>query len=98
MAKAFTYSRLPEHQVAVYYDGSDKTGDKFYPTELNRASKNGEFCNDVNPRFVIALYQVYFIFQTVDLDHQSGISWNVSSLSHPSFFSFSLFRFQSFSV
>lgn len=24
MAKAFTYSRLPEHQVAVYYDGSDK--------------------------------------------------------------------------
>jgi len=26
MAKAFTYSRLPEHQVAVYYDGSDKAG------------------------------------------------------------------------
>ena len=26
MAKAFTYSRLPEHQVAVYYNGSDKTG------------------------------------------------------------------------
>lgn len=24
--KAFTYSRLPEHQVAVYYDGSDKAG------------------------------------------------------------------------
>ena len=28
MAKAFTYSRLPEHQVAVYYDGSDKAGDQ----------------------------------------------------------------------
>ena len=26
MAKAFTYSRVPEHQIAVYYDGSDKAG------------------------------------------------------------------------
>ena len=26
MAKAFTYSRLPEHQVAIYYDGGDRTG------------------------------------------------------------------------
>ena len=32
MAKAFTYSRLPEHQVAVYYDGSDKTGAIFQTT------------------------------------------------------------------
>lgn len=29
MAKAFTYSRLPEHQVAVYYEGSDKKGKRF---------------------------------------------------------------------
>lgn len=27
MAKAFTYSRLPEHQVAIYYDGGDRTGE-----------------------------------------------------------------------
>ena len=26
MAKVFTYSRLPEHQVAVYFDEHDKTG------------------------------------------------------------------------
>lgn len=27
MAKAFTYSRLPEHQVAIYYEGGDRTGE-----------------------------------------------------------------------
>lgn len=32
MAKAFTYSRLPEHQVSVYYDGNDKTD---RPSEWN---------------------------------------------------------------
>lgn len=34
MAKAFTYSRLPEHQVAVYYDGSDKAGAIFKRLQL----------------------------------------------------------------
>ena len=38
MAKAFTYSRLPEHQVAVYLDEHDKTGKRFL--EMGAASKN----------------------------------------------------------
>lgn len=33
MAKAFTYSRLPEHQVAIYYDGGERTGDGSRQTE-----------------------------------------------------------------
>ena len=46
MAKAFTYSRLPEHQVSVYYDGNDKTGRCIF--EDCRASMGS--CNRVSRR------------------------------------------------
>ena len=39
MAMAFTYSRLPEHQVAAYYDGSDKAGAIFILAQIVKPFK-----------------------------------------------------------
>ena len=64
MAKAFTYSRLPEHQVAVYYDGSDKAA-------YNFTGFSGSFINLLKPPNP-TYYQIFVLYI---LDKSS--EWNI---------------------
>ena len=82
MAKAFTYSRLPEHQVAIYYDGGDRTGEIISAVAVV-LEPNRSF------RFTVFFFNKFcFIFQAIDPDHQSGVSWSVSSRYLPLFYFF----------
>lgn len=78
MAKAFTYSRLPEHQVAVYYDGSDKA-DK--PSEWNIAVHFVSFASSILLLFTFPI-SVFFCLKVIK-DYEKAVIFRLGKLLPP---------------
>lgn len=86
MAKAFTYSRLPEHQVAVYFDEHDKKGKRvlemrapskqLYRTNRSKKSKKALKFKRLVIKLKIFLILAYFNISCFSLDGPSG--WNIA--------------------
>ncbi|KAL9962945.1 hypothetical protein ACROYT_G032103 [Oculina patagonica] len=78
MAKAFTYTRVPEHQVAVYYDGSDKAGK---PSEWNIVEFFVSFMSSV---LLLATFPISLFFCVkVIKDYERAVIFRLGKLLPP---------------